>query len=103
GSFTAGASWLPTRSTFGPNDILVFNRGTAINANTVTTTTIGQIFISQGSQVAFNGFLTSPTLTVAGGTGDDAVIEEGARMILANSGNPVSFAMAAGAQAIVYG
>ena len=103
GSFTDGASWIPTRSTFGANDILVFNRGTTITASNVTTTTLGQIFVSQGTQVGFTGFLTSPTLTVGGGTGDDAVIEEGARLSLPSSGNPVSFALAAGAQAIVYG
>ena len=98
-----GNSWIPARSTFTANDILVFNRGTAINVNSVTTTSLGQIFISGETQVAFNGFITSPTLTVAGGTGDDAVIEEGSRLILANPGNPVSFSMASGAQAMVYG
>lgn len=101
-AFDPGA-WLPSRGSGTPSDILVFNRGGAISVTNVPPSTVGQFVISGGTQASFSaGFFGSATLTVAGGTGDDAVIEWGSKSVLASS-NTVSVNMASGARGVVHG
>ena len=96
-------AWLPARNSGTASDILIFNRGGAVSVGSVPTATIGQLVFSGGTEASFSGFLGAATLTVAGGTGDDAVIEEEAKAVLASSGSPVSVNIASGAHATVYG
>ncbi len=96
-------AWLPARSTGTASDILVFNRGGAVSVTSVPTASIGQMVISGGTEASFSGLFGAATLTVVGGAGDDVVVEQGSRSVLASSGSPVSVNLASGANASILG
>ena len=96
-------AWLPARNAGTASDILVFNRGGAVSVGSVPTATVGQMVFSGGTEASFSGLFGAVTLTVAGGAGEDAVVEQGSKAVLASAGSPVSVNMASGANAVVNG
>lgn len=101
-AFVSG-NWLPARTASSTSDILVFNRGGAVTVTGIPNATIGQMVFSGGTEASFSALSGPTTLNVGGGTGDDAVIEEGSKSVLASSSLPVSVNLLAGAHATVYG
>ncbi len=96
-------AWLPPRNASSAADILVFNRGGVVSVSSVPTATIGQLVFSGGTEASFSGLFGATTLTVAGGAGDDAVVEEGSKAVLNSASSPVSVNLAFGAHSTIYG
>jgi len=97
-------SWLPARNSPTAADILVFNRGGAVTASSIPTTSVGQVVISGGTAATLYGIaFGAQTLTVLGGNGEDAVIEEESKILLNNFAAPLTVNMASGALGSVYG
>jgi hypothetical protein len=62
-----------------------------------------QLVFSGGTQASFTGLVSTNTLTVAGGPGDDAVVEEGSKAILGATSFAVAVNIASGAHSTIYG
>jgi hypothetical protein len=103
GSVFDANAWMPPRTASSSSDVLVFNRGGAVSVANVPTSTIGQLVFSGGTEASFTGLFSTNALTVAGGPGDDAVVEEGSKAVLAASSLAVSVNIASGAHATIYG
>ncbi len=100
-SFATSTNWTPTRSTPATDDQLFFSGGGSVTATGVTTQTIGQLTVSNNTNVALQP-ATAQTLTIAGGTGTDLTVGAGSTLTL-NGASALTIAVATGATAQVNG
>ncbi len=84
-NWNAPGSWSPARIAPAATDRLVFDSGTIVSATNVSTQTIGQLVVSNSTQVTFFGNLALNTLTIAGDTGADLEITAGSSVLVAGA------------------
>ena len=79
-SWTDPFSWSPARLSPQPADILVFNNNGTTTAINVPTQIIGQLILSNNSNVSLQSAAAAQTLTIAGDTGTDLDIPAGSTL-----------------------
>ncbi|MBP8137102.1 MAG: hypothetical protein KAY61_02765, partial [Candidatus Eisenbacteria bacterium] len=84
GSFTDPGNWTPPRLLRRTDDVLEFSRGTADTAYGVPDQTIGQLLVSNGSQVTLAPSAHS-LLQLSGRDGDDLTVESGSTLRLSGA------------------
>jgi len=77
--------WTPNRLSAQPNDIIKFNNNGTTTAINVPTQTIGQLILSNNSNVSLQSTGTSQ-LTIMGGAGTDLDIPFGSTLQLSSTG-----------------
>ena len=81
GDYSLATNWTPNRTTHLTNDILVFNNGANDTLTGVISETIGQLLISNNSNVNFQASADA-NLNIGGYTGTDFTIESGSKLNL---------------------
>ncbi len=81
-SWTIPSNWTPSRSIAATNDRLVFDNGATLSVTGVTTQTIGQLVVSNGTKLTLNAGQPGNTVTVSGGTGPDLEVTAGSTLFL---------------------
>ncbi len=74
GDWQLPSNWSPVRTMPASDDVLVFNPGGTITVTNVPTQTIGQLIVSGNSTVNLQS-AAAIVLTIAGGDGDDLVVD----------------------------
>ena len=82
-SWMAAANWNPARTVPAPNDILIFDIGGAWTLSDIPSQTLGQLKVQSNTSVTLQG---TATLTLAGDTGDDLVVEAGCQLNASGTG-----------------
>jgi len=101
GSWTTAANWSPSR-TPAATDILQFTSGTVTVTN-VQNQTIGKLLVTGGAAVTLNRS-ANITLTIAGGTGTDLVVDAGCQLNVGQTtANNLSLSLSAGATGSISG
>jgi hypothetical protein len=101
GSWATAANWNPSRTSPENTDILQFNDGATKTITGVTSQTIGKISVSNNTKITLQT-ATTATLAIAGGTGDDLLLEEGSELNASGS-NAILIALSTGATASIDG
>ncbi|MEP7027682.1 MAG: Calx-beta domain-containing protein, partial [Candidatus Eisenbacteria bacterium] len=100
--WSAPGSWTPARVTPLATDRLVFDGGGVSAVTGVPVATIGQMDVSNGTQITFSPSVSGNAITIGGDTGTDVTIAAGSSLNLAGT-NTISINLAAGATASVAG
>ena len=88
GDWQSPASWTPARGTPEPGDVLVFNSAGVVMVTNVPTQTIGQLIVSGNSTVNLQS-AAAIVLTIAGGDGDDLVVDRNSALNFGGSSEVV--------------
>ncbi len=102
GNYTVAANWSPNRTSPASDDILVFNDGGSYTISNVPTQTIGKLIFQNNTNVLFQAGASGNTLTIAGGTGTDFLVEAGSNWGIRGT-NICTLLVATGANAEIYG
>jgi hypothetical protein len=78
-AWTTPANWTPTRHAPSADDVLRFDSGVTTNATGVPAQTIGQLFVSGGTDVTLTP-AAAVTLSIAGGAGTDLEVGAGSTL-----------------------
>ncbi len=98
-SWTAASNWSPARNVPAPNDRLIFDIGGAWTLSDIPVQTLGQMKIQSNTSVTLPG---TATLTLAGDTGDDLVVEAGCQLNASGSG-AIAISLSPGASGAIGG
>lgn len=101
GSWTTSGNWTPARTSPAATDILIINNGGTKTITNVPTQTIGRLVIANNTSVTLSGGGGSQTLTIANGTGNDFIIENGSTLVQNN--NLENITLSANCQADISG
>ena len=85
-SWADPASWTPARLSPQPTDILIFNNNGITTATNVPSQTIGQLAVSNGTDISLQSAAAAQTLTISGGTGTDLHVQAGTTLQLSSAG-----------------
>lgn len=80
-TWSSPTNWSPVRNVNDPADILLFNDGTTVTVTGVPSQTIGQLRLSNNTNVTLQAAAAS-TLTITGGTGNDVNVGAGSQLTL---------------------
>jgi hypothetical protein len=100
-AFGTAANWTPTRTTPATDDVLIFSGGNTVTATGVTSQTIGQLVVSNSTNVSLTA-TSSATLTIAGLPGTDFDVQAGSTLQM-TGGTAVTVALGAAATGTVLG
>ncbi len=102
GTWTTATNWTPTRTAPSIDDVLLFNNGALTSIVTgVPTQTVGQILVSNNTNVTFQTTVAA-TVTIAGGVGTDLSVGAGSTLQLTGT-TAVTFALGTGATGTISG
>jgi len=99
--WNAPGSWSPARIVQSSTDRLVFDNGGTPSPTSVTTATIGQLVVANGTRVTLNP-QPATVLTIGGDTGSDLDIGSGSSVAVV-SANGMTISLASGATASIAG
>lgn len=104
GSWAVSTNWNPTRTTPATSDILQFNDGTTKTVTELPTQTIGQLAVTNNTNINFQS-TSAVTLTLGGGSGSDFTISSGSTLNLSSivAANSVTLSLLTGATASISG
>ena len=85
-SWADPASWTPARLSPQPTDILIFDNNGITTATNVPSQTIGQLVVSNGTDISLQSAAAAQTLTISGGTGLDLHVQSGTTLQLSSTG-----------------
>jgi hypothetical protein len=95
-SWATPSNWTPERTAPLPNDILRFNAGGSVIVTGVPSQTIGQLLISNNTDVEFQS-AAGITLTIAGEDGTDLNVASGSSLNVIQPTNAITIALQTGA------
>jgi hypothetical protein len=103
-NWTVATNWNPNRTTPYSNDIIQFNGGGSVAVVGVPAQSIGQLLISNSTEVSLQSS-AAVTLTISGGTGVDLDVPSGSALNLGstNATNAITLAMVTGATGAISG
>src|SRR4029079_13160586 len=100
-SYATATNWTPDRTTPATNDVLVFNNGATTTVTGVPAQTIGQLTVTNSTNVALQAAATG-TLTIAGGSGTDLSVDAGSQLNV-NTATALTLALPAGSTGSISG
>ncbi|MFM8560110.1 MAG: beta strand repeat-containing protein, partial [bacterium] len=101
-SWQVATNWTPNRTTPATNDVLVFNNGaTAAIVSNVPTQTVGQVVVSNNTNVTLQA-AAPVTVTIAGAAGTDLSVAAGSTLQLTGA-STIALAIGTGANGQVSG
>jgi hypothetical protein len=100
-AFGAAGNWSPSRTAPATDDVLVFSAGNTVTATGVSTQTLGQLLVSNSTNVSLSATATA-TLSVAGQPGTDLDVQAGSTLQLTGA-NAITIALASGTNGLVAG
>ena len=100
-SWVEPTNWTPARQNPQTNDILVFNNGATCTVINIPQQTIGQLLVSNATQLSLQADAWNSIL-IQGGIGTDFLVSSGARLNL-NGGNVLTISLGTQATGLVDG
>lgn len=86
GSWAVAANWTPTRTTPATNDIMQFNDGGTYTVTAVPTQTIGQLLVTNNSNISLQSSVANQILSINGpALTDNLLIQNGSTLSLASA------------------
>ncbi|MDR3609149.1 MAG: hypothetical protein P4L27_01135, partial [Ignavibacteriaceae bacterium] len=101
GSWAVSTNWSPTRTSPAADDILQFNDATTKTIIGVANQTIGQLLVSNNTNVTLQASSTA-ALTIQGGTGTDLSVSSGSQLNISGA-NAISISLSLGTTGSVSG
>jgi uncharacterized repeat protein (TIGR02543 family) len=96
GAWTTASNWSPSRSTPATDDILIFNGGGSVTANSIPTQSIGKLQVTNNTNVTLTP-AAAATLTMLGSSGLGLDMDAGSQITVTGS---TALALVASAAAI---
>ncbi len=102
-TWAVSTNWSPERLTPTTKDVLQFNDGTTKTITELATETIERFIVSNNTKISLQS-TGGATLTIAGGAGDDLVVESGCELNYTSySTNYVVISLSSGATGLISG